>query len=55
MNSFESEIEITEPMLQNCLAGTDTAAGTCHGVFIRAPGISRLLSNEVIYLSSNDQ
>ena len=45
VSSFEGDVEIQEPSLQYCI--DSKAHKVCHGVFIRAPGINKLLSQEV--------
>ena len=46
LNSFESPVTLHSPSL------THDRAKTCHGVFIRAPGISKVNSPEVEVLAT---
>lgn len=54
VDSFEALVKLHEPLLQNPppSASGGTAQDTCNGVFIRSPGIGRLLSPEVKVLGT---
>ena len=47
VNSFEGDIQITDELLRDCGGSKTAGKPTGHGVFIRAPGINKILSKEV--------
>lgn len=50
MNSFEADVHLLKQELKNI--DGDDGSETCPGVFIRAPGISKLLQPDVVTLGS---
>ena len=51
-DSFEAAVKIHEPRLQNALSSKEKPSDICRGVFIRAPGIGRVLSPDVKVLAT---
>ena len=53
VNSFEAPVHVCNPALRGSSSEPDAVAvDSCHGVFIRAPGINKLLSPDVEVLGT---
>ena len=51
-NSFEAPVKIHEPLLMTSANEGEKPNNVCQGVFIRAPGIGRVLSPQVKVLAT---
>lgn len=52
VNSFEAPVNVYNPALRGCSETDASAVDSCHGIFIRAPGINKLLSPDVEVLGT---